>query len=122
MLVYDKTFNLLDVKKGLNFSRYNIVVIDGFLFYSSSSSSSINTDVNYLDLDSFEHYKFNMYDNYSNIFHADSTKMYLKTSNDNMLVLPKIYIGSRSLLESPVVKTETNTMKITYDFILPPIF
>lgn len=36
-------------------------------------------------------------------------------------VAPKIGISSRSLLDAPITKTETNTMKITYDFILPPI-
>lgn len=39
----------------------------------------------------------------------------------NGVVAPKDGISSRSLLDAPVTKTETNTMKITYDFILPPI-
>lgn len=121
LLVYDKTFNLLDVKKGLGIYIDNIIVIDGFLFNSSSSRSYNSVNTSYLDLDSFETYPFKMNNSKTNIFNADSTKMYLKTSNDNMLVLPKIYIGSRSLLDAPVTKTETNTMKITYDFILPPI-
>lgn len=34
------------------------------------------------------------------------------------MVLPKVSIGSRSLLATPITKTNKHTMKITYDFIL----
>lgn len=36
----------------------------------------------------------------------------------NNRILPKIFIGSRALLDSPVTKTDSVTMKITYDFDL----
>lgn len=39
-------------------------------------------------------------------------------SSSEIYACPKGYIGSRCLLDSPVTKTSTNTMKITYDFIL----
>lgn len=35
---------------------------------------------------------------------------------------PKTFIGSRSLLDTPITKTDKQTMKITYDFILPPMY
>ncbi|MEK4715223.1 hypothetical protein [Sporosarcina sp. FSL K6-5500] len=35
--------------------------------------------------------------------------------------LPKFFIGSRSLLDVPITKTNKQTMKITYDFVLPPM-
>lgn len=41
--------------------------------------------------------------------------------NDGYLI-PKVGISSRSLLDSPVTKTSSTTMKITYDFLLPSIF
>lgn len=35
---------------------------------------------------------------------------------------PKVGFSSRARLSSPVVKTSTNTMKVTYDFMLPSFF
>lgn len=72
-----------------------------------------------------------------NIIIEDKNENYMLTSysikgvtDDSIIIsdgnegykLPKVYIGSRSLLESPVTKTSNVTMKITYDFILPPLF
>ena len=37
-------------------------------------------------------------------------------------LVPKKAISSRALLDSPVTKTSNNTMKITYDFMLPSLF
>lgn len=37
-------------------------------------------------------------------------------------LVPKKGISSRALLDSPVTKTSNNTMKITYDFMLPNLF
>lgn len=37
-------------------------------------------------------------------------------------LVPKKGISSRALLDSPVTKTSNNTMKITYDFMLPSLF
>lgn len=39
-------------------------------------------------------------------------------ANYPMWMLPPVQIGSRSLLETPITKTNTQTMKITYEFIL----
>ena len=36
-------------------------------------------------------------------------------------VMPKTGIGSRALLDAPVTKTSSTTMKITYDFMLPSL-
>lgn len=36
-------------------------------------------------------------------------------------VMPKMGIGSRVLLDAPVTKTSSTTMKITYDFMLPSL-
>lgn len=36
-------------------------------------------------------------------------------------LLPKVGISSRVLLDSPITKTSNNTMKVTYDFMLPQI-
>lgn len=35
---------------------------------------------------------------------------------------PKSFIGSRCLLDTPITKEPTQTMKITYDFVLPSIY
>lgn len=35
---------------------------------------------------------------------------------------PLYLIGSRTLLDAPVTKTESTTMRVTYDFLLPPMF
>ena len=35
--------------------------------------------------------------------------------------IPLVNIGSRALLDEPVTKGNTQTMKITYDFMLPPL-
>lgn len=35
---------------------------------------------------------------------------------------PKSFIGSRCLLDAPITKEPTQTMKITYDFVLPSIY
>lgn len=37
-------------------------------------------------------------------------------------LVPKKGFSSRALLDSPVTKTSNNTMKITYDFMLPSLF
>ena len=37
------------------------------------------------------------------------------------LRIPLVNIGSRALLDEPVTKGNTQTMKITYDFMLPPM-
>ena len=39
----------------------------------------------------------------------------------NGYLLPKVGISSRVLLDSSVTKTPNNTMKVTYDFMMPPI-
>lgn len=41
--------------------------------------------------------------------------------DDSGYLLPKVGISSRVLLDSPVTKTSNNTMKITYDFMLPSL-
>ena len=41
--------------------------------------------------------------------------------NDIGYLLPKVGISSRVLLDSSVTKTPNNTMKVTYDFMMPPI-
>ena len=43
-------------------------------------------------------------------------------SNRYTLKTPIINIGSRVLLDQPVIKTANNTMKVTYDFMLPSSF
>lgn len=40
----------------------------------------------------------------------------------NSQLVPKKGFSSRALLDSPVTKTSNNTMKITYDFMLPSLF
>lgn len=36
--------------------------------------------------------------------------------------VPKISLGSRALLSQPITKTDKQTMKITYEFTLPPLY
>ena len=47
---------------------------------------------------------------------------YYGSSNRYTLKTPIINIGSRVLLDQPVIKTANNTMKVTYDFMLPSSF
>ena len=42
-------------------------------------------------------------------------------STGGLYKIPLINIGSRALLDEPVTKGNTQTMKITYDFMLPPM-
>lgn len=42
--------------------------------------------------------------------------------NTNGYIIPKYLISSRCLLDAPVTKTANTTMKITYDFMLPPLY
>lgn len=46
---------------------------------------------------------------------------YRSASNRATFRIPLINIGSRTLLDQPVIKTANNTMKVIYDFMLPPI-
>ena len=46
---------------------------------------------------------------------------YSSTSQQRTLRIPLVNIGSRALLDEPVTKGNTQTMKITYDFMLPPM-
>lgn len=41
-------------------------------------------------------------------------------NSSGLYKIPLINIGSRALLDEPVTKGNTQTMKITYDFMLPP--
>lgn len=54
---------------------------------------------------------------------VDDFLLYANESSDRydgIYRIPLSNIGSRALLDSPVIKTSNNTMKITYDFMLPP--
>lgn len=123
LLIYDNEFNLINAIKQSSKKR-NALVIDGFLYTSNEYSSSSTSKYKYFyDMDSYESYRFeDNIGNKLNIIGHDSTKLFIKISDQDIGIIPKTYIGSRSLLDAPVTKTETNTMKITYDFILPPIF
>lgn len=45
----------------------------------------------------------------------------LAYNGSKFLLLPKAYIGSRSLLSQPITKTDKQTMKIIYEITLPPL-
>ncbi|EJL44032.1 hypothetical protein PMI08_02150 [Brevibacillus sp. CF112] len=69
----------------------------------------------------------NLYNSNISYNGVDSGNTILGVLDDSFVVVggyrfPKTCIGSRALLESPVTKTSNVTMKITYDFMLPPLF
>ncbi|ARK23563.1 hypothetical protein SporoP37_01875 [Sporosarcina sp. P37] len=55
--------------------------------------------------------------------HYGKNYVFVNSSRSSKLfILPKSMIGSRSLLSEPVTKTNTQTMKITYEFTLPSLY
>lgn len=46
----------------------------------------------------------------------------VRFTNNKFYIQPCGQIGSRSILSEPVTKTDKQTMKITYEFTLPPLF
>jgi|GEM_PF-5797972 len=88
-------------------AKYPLNLIDGFIFagqYVSVRKGSEGHKINIVG-DFNENYIF-----YGNYFQG------------SILLVPKIFIGSRCLLDAPVTKTANTTMKITYDFMLPDLY
>lgn len=108
---YDKAFNLIEsFNAGIGYGPSNgsIFYQNGILFLNTFSVDK-NKDINYVtrsaasvDL---------------KIIGIDSDKLYVPYGS-SIYEVPKLSIGSRSLLVSPITKTNKHTMKITYDFIL----
>ena len=126
--MYDSSWNLLSTYTGLNYygSRINKIIAvteegiitsygdfihtggtyDGQIVRIASISTSSSSDNNRLAgvVEGYLLYSFTG---------SGSTRGLYK--------IPLINIGSRALLDEPVTKGNTQTMKITYDFMLPPM-
>ncbi len=126
--MYDDGWNLINTYSGLtanNQSNNKVVAataegvltsygdfvrvggIDDGQIVRFSEQSYNRSDLRYSGMiDNWLHYS----ENYSN------------SSNRGSYRIPKTNIGSRALLDQPVIKTANNTMKVTYDFMLPSSF
>ncbi|MGG3708675.1 hypothetical protein [Heyndrickxia coagulans] len=106
-MYYDVNFNLINtITKSidsLSYSNGKLTIIDGDLIAGPY----------YIDTRG-DAFKVSSYD----VRGAIDGLLYASAG----FLLPKLAIGSRALLDAPVTKLNTQTMKITYDFILPPLF
>ncbi|MFU0834008.1 MAG: hypothetical protein ACFWUC_13880 [Oscillospiraceae bacterium] len=101
---YDSSFNLLSTTEtNADLSYYNLQLTyhEGDLF------------INNMILDSDD----DTYIRWCGTGHSIVGFIGDKYVTSNGYLLPKVGISSRARLESPVTKTNTNTMKVTYDFI-----
>ena len=123
--VYDSNWNLLSSFEDINGASGNLMagsfdegVITGagtFIWVgggydndmtSFNNSISINNSIQMAGF--FDEYIFVYY--------------YYNASQQRTVRIPLVNIGSRALLDEPVTKGNTQTMKITYDFMLPPMY
>ncbi len=112
ILIYDKSFNILDTK--------NFPIVYNRLFWEPVSGGLLS-DKGFLELE--KGLSTTLLDSNYYFGGVIDDMLLIKYSRSNytsngMYLFPKFHIGSRSLLDSPVTKTSTNTMKITYDFML----
>lgn len=112
ILIYDKSFNLLDTKNFSELGNISRIFFDPDGLFTQSYFLELEKGLSTTLLDS-NYYFGGVIDDMLliNYYRYDYT-------NNGAYLFPKFHIGSRSLLDSPVTKTSTNTMKITYDFIL----
>lgn len=106
-MYYDVNFNLINTitisSNSLSYDKSKLTIIDGDLI---AGPHYIDTQGNVFDV------------SFYNVRGAIDGLLYDSAGH----LLPKLAIGSRALLDAPVTKLNTQTMKITYDFILPPLF
>src|SRR5690606_10027106 len=108
---YDTSFNLLsstpsgNIWYSYDYSKM-FITDDGDIFINDKDRSYIVQD-NVAEIDAKIGLVMGVIDNY-------------KVMRDGE-VMPQTGISSRALLDSPVTKTSNNTMKITYDFMLPSL-
>lgn len=108
---YDKTFNLLttiDIAK-LSASRSSLRL------YAINSQVVLNNRILFSD-DKVTETEFAQSGHIAGVL--DGQFAIQSNSNYPLYLIPKAQIGSRCLLDEPITKQPTQTMKITYDFIL----
>ena len=117
--MYDRNWNLLSSYTGLrNYNRdhYKIIAVTeegiittyrDFIHIGGSYDGQIVP----LSVDSSE---------YLRLVGVVEGYLLYNNSSGHLFGIPLISIGSRALLDEPVTKGNTQTMKITYDFMLPP--
>ncbi|MED4354791.1 hypothetical protein P9265_21160 [Schinkia azotoformans] len=122
LLIYDVNFNLL--KTFSIGSNNGDLIVYGDLFTTSRDHYNINTGTDGLP----EFQKMNLtsafdlvQQSYTSIVGFDDDFCYMQytSSGTRIHCVPNVFVGSRCLLPEPVTKTNAQTMKITYDFILP---
>jgi len=109
---YDTSFNLLSNTpythpNGGYYYQKMFITDDGDIFVNGFSRSYILNN-NKAETDAKIGLVMGVIDNYKVMRNGE--------------VMPQTGISSRALLDSPVTKTSNNTMKITYDFMLPSLF
>lgn len=108
---YDTNFNLLSntpyvFPDGGYYYQKMLITDDGDIFVSGYNRSYIVQN-NKAETDAKIGLVMGVIDNYKVMRNGE--------------VMPQTGISSRALLDAPVTKTSNNTMKITYDFMLPSI-
>lgn len=116
--IYSNNFELLDQFAGMPTGR--LLYYDNVIFTNRRY-------VTVTDGNNFNPFRYNITrDTNEHIVGVTKDKIFIMRSQATVRtgthMYPKMFMGSRALLDSPVEKTSALTMKITYDFMLPPLF
>lgn len=128
MYMYDSNWNLLSTYTGLNYRRTDnnkiiAVTEEGII---TSFGDFIHTGGTYdgqiVQIAAIPTSTSASQPRLAGVVEGDLLYSYTGSgSSSGLYKIPLINIGSRALLDEPVTKGNTQTMKITYDFMLPPI-
>ena len=108
---YDKTFNLLATIDVTNASMSRV----GLRLYALDNQVILNNRILLSD-DKVADIEFSQSGYVAGVL--DGQFAMQSNPSDPLYLIPKAQIGSRCLLDEPITKTDKQTMKITYDFIL----
>lgn len=112
--IYDDTFSLVEVSElytGPGYFRFKLFYNDGVVI--SSENGIMNDDFTFRGLFS---------PSATIVGCLDDRFLCWDGSIATNRMIPKWLISSRALLDEPVTKRNNQTMKITYDFMLPPMY
>ena len=112
IMQFDNNFNIVEIYEP---KIYNGDVISGQLHVDTDGTIILNRDI---------WNQTYVWDRGNNLTYTGGIDLKGFIDDDKIIgnydqLVPKKGISSRVLLDSPVTKTSNNTMKITYDFMLP---
>ncbi len=126
--MYDSNWNLLSSYTGLNFASYNInkiiaVTEEGIITsYGDFIYTGGTYDGQLVRIAGIPTSSTSNVPRLAGVVEGNLLYSYVASgSSSGLYKIPLINIGSRALLDEPVTKGNTQTMKITYDFMLPPM-